>query len=122
MRDVFDKFVTYNVFLRKSGTDAATVVLTEKEKKGYSDGLYERTSEGTTRQILAYEVSSKGIMVQNWINRAMLARYGYVGTISGYGANAYLNEGGSIRKMVKEFGKLAKRKNILMRILKFIFR
>ena len=123
MSEAFDKFKTYNVFVKKTGGGGTVVLLVEKERAGYADEIYGYTSDGTARQILSYEISSKGVMIQNWINRALLARYGYVGTISGYGANAYLDEGGgNIRKFVKDYGKLAKRKNILLRILRFIFR
>jgi len=122
MNEVFDKLKTYNVFVKKTGGGGTVVLLVEKERKGYADEIYAHTSDGTSRQILSYEITSKGVMVQNWINRALLARYAYIGTISGYGANACLDEGGgNVRKFVKDYGKLAKKKNFMLRILKFIF-
>ena len=113
----FEDRATYRVFLKRSPGGGKTVVLVEREPEGAGgDAIYEYTSASKAKTVLAYEITSKGIMTSYPVNRAMMGLWGYVGSMSGYGANAYLKEWGDLRTYVKDFGELAKRPGFFARL------
>ena len=111
----FDPKGTYDVFVRKIPGGGKVVVLTEALATGVSDQVYQVSSSSGIRKLSAYEMDSTGLIHEITINRAELSSYGYVGVMSGYGANLYHQEGKNLKQIVKDFGTLAKprRKGIL---------
>jgi hypothetical protein len=120
MGETFDPRALYHVFTKREPGGGRVVILVEAEVEGYTDYVYDHTSESRARNVIAYEISSPGIMNSNWVHRALLARYGYVGEISGYGANKYFREGGNLKQTVKEFGTLAKKPGVIRRIMNLL--
>ncbi len=114
---LFEDRATYRVFLKRSPGGGKTVVLVEAEPEGAGgDAIYEVSSASQAKTILAYEITSKSVMTSYPVNRAMMGLWGYVGKISGYGANAYFKEGGVLKTYVRDFGELAKRPGFLARL------
>ncbi len=106
----FEDRATYRVFLKRSPGGGKTVVMVEREPEGAGgDAIYEHSSATKVKTVVAYEITSKGVMTSYPVNRAMMGLWGYVGSISGYGANAFFKEGGNLKTCVKDFGLLAKR-------------
>ena len=120
--NAFDPHGLYNVFVKRMPGGGRVVVLVEAEVKGYTDYIYNHTSESRAKNVVAYEISSQGVMSSYWVNRAVLARFAYVGEMSGYGANKYFREGGNLKQTVKEFGTLAKKRGPLRKIINFLRR
>lgn len=118
--EAFDPRAFYHVFTKRVPGGGRVVILVEAEVKGYTDYVYHHTSESRAKNVIAYEISSPGIMSSYWLHRAQLARYGYAGEISGYGANRYFREGGNLKQTIKEFGTLAKKAGIIRRIMKVL--
>lgn len=114
----FEDRATYKVFLKKVPGGGKTVVLIECEPEGAGgDAIYEHTSATRVKTVLASEITSPGVCTSAPVNRAMMGLWGFVGTISGYGANAYFREGGDLRVAIREFGQLARRPGLFQRIV-----
>ncbi len=120
--DVFNKFTQYNVFIKRVAGGGKIVALVEAEVKGASDYIYHYSTASAEKKVLVYEITSPGMMSSYWMNRAMLGKMGYVGIISGYGANAFFRMGGDLRKYIRDYGKLAKRRGLFSRFFRWLFR
>jgi len=113
----FENRATYRVFLKRVPGGGKTVILVEREPEGAGgDAIYEHSSATRVKTVYAYEITSKSAMTSYPVNRAQMGLWGYVGSISGYGANAYFKEGGDLRACVRDFGELAKRPGFFARL------
>lgn len=113
----FENRATYRVFLKRSPGGGKTVVMVEREPEGAGgDGLYAHTTNTRVKTVLAFEITSKGMMTSYPVNRAQMGLWGHAGSISGYGANAYFKEGGDLKTYIRDFGQLATRPGLLARL------
>ncbi len=116
-RSPFEDRATYRVFIKRVPGGGRIVVLVECEPDGKSgDAIYEVSSASRAKTVVAYEITSPGMMTSAPVNRAAMGLWGFVGTVSGYGANAYFREGGDLRTIVRDFGTLAKRPGLFARL------
>ena len=106
----FNPKTHYDVFVKKLPDGGKVVMLTETIATGVSDQILEISTNTGLRRITGYEIDTSGLVHEVTVNRAVLGSYGYVGVVSGYGANQYHQEGKNLRQIVKDFGTLAKPK------------
>lgn len=81
------------------------------------DKLCRFGGHGETYEIYAYEVS-KGLIVDRVIKRAELMDFALLGSISGFGANAYHTYGGDIGEFIRTYGSRPRRMSVWKRIRK----
>lgn len=67
------------------------------------DKLCRFGGHGETYEIYAFEVS-RGLIVDRVIKRAEVMDFTYLGSISGFGANAFHAYGGDIREFIRTYG------------------
>jgi hypothetical protein len=79
------------------------------------DKLCRFGGHGETYEIYAYEVS-KGLIVDRVIKQAELMDFAFLGSISGFGANAYHTYGGDIREFIRTYGTRPRRMSLWKRI------
>lgn len=118
----FDPRSTYRVFRKRAAGGGRTTILVECDPEGAGgDGLYEHSTATREKRVVAWEITSPGLATSYPINRAAMGLWGFVGTISGYGANAFFLEGGNLLKYVREFGACATRPSLIKRLWNWLF-
>jgi len=68
-----------------------------------------------TYEVYAYEVS-RGMIVDRIIKQAEILDYVYLGSISGFGANAFHTYGGNIREFIRTYGSPPRKMTVWMKI------
>ncbi len=103
--DPFNPRATYQVFLKRHPGGGRTVVFVECDAEGFGgDAIYEVSASSQAKVVEAWEITSPGVATSGPVNRAQMGLWGYVGKISGYGANQYFREGGDLKRILKEYG------------------
>ena len=119
--EVFNKRYYYNVFIKNYSGGGRVVVMMQTEAEGVTDYIYHVSTDTEKKKVILYEISSPGVLNTYWANRATLGNMGYVGVISGYGANAYFKTGGALKEYIQDFGTLAKKPGFFKKLIKWLF-